>query len=220
MRKMKRIFCLGGLIWMLALACWGETMYVSDNLDIDVRTGGGTQYRIVALIKPWDRVEVMEHSESGWSHVRLSNGKDGWMLTRFLTKERPPRPELANLQKKYQEILKNYEGIENENKELKRINQELTADLDAKEQSLGVTRSSFEKLKKDSSEFLEVKNRLDQSNKELAELRDKYGRLEETASKIRNNQIIKGLVIGGGILLSGFLMGLFSKRKQRRSSLL
>ena len=217
---MKRIFYLSIFFLMLSAASSAQTMYVSDNVDIDVRTGQGTQYRIIALIRPWDELEVLENGEEGWTHVKLANGKDGWMLTRFLTSEKPPRPQLYSLQKKYQQLSEEYKRLQSENSELKNENRGLNENLQQTEQSLDKTINSFDKLKDDSSEFLEVRNKLEATNKELMDLTNKYNQLEETASKIRNNQIIKGLLIGVGVLLVGFLMGLFSKRKQRRSSLL
>ena len=217
---MKRLFYLSIFFMMFSAASWAETMYVSDNVDIDIRTGKGTQYRIIKLMRPWDQVEVLEHAEDGWSHVRYAADKDGWMLTRFLTSENPPRPQLYSLQKKYQQLLGQYKDLQKENAELQKENRGLNENLQQTEKSLDKTVNSFEKLKDDSSEFLEVRKKLDATNKELADLTNKYNQLEETASKIRNNQIIKGGLIGVGILLGGFLMGLFSKKKQRRSSLL
>ena len=217
---MKRLLYLSIFFMMLSTAGWAETMYVSDNVDIDIRTGKGTQYRIIKLMRPWDQLEVLEHDEDGWSHVKFADDKDGWMLTRFLTSEKPPRPELYSLQKKYQQLLAQYKDLEKENTELKNENRGLNENLQQTEQSLDKTANSFEKLKEDSSEFLEIRNKLDSTNKELADLTNKYNKLEEDSSKIKYNQIIKGLLYGAGILLTGIIMGLISKKKQRRSSLL
>jgi len=65
-----------------------ETMYVGDIIKITVRTGPGINHKIVAMINSGARVEVLK-PEDEWSLVRITNGKEGWVLSRFLKSKEP-----------------------------------------------------------------------------------------------------------------------------------
>jgi len=65
-----------------------ETMYVGDIIKITVRTGPGINHKIVAMINSGERVEVLK-PEDEWSLVRITNGKEGWVLSRFLKSKEP-----------------------------------------------------------------------------------------------------------------------------------
>lgn len=60
-----------------------KTMYVSDMLHASIRTGPSTENKIIAFAKSNRSVAVLEQSED-WSYIKLSNGKEGWMLSRLL----------------------------------------------------------------------------------------------------------------------------------------
>ncbi len=80
-----------------------ETMYVADIVKITVRTGPGTEHKIITMVKSGQKVEVLQ-PDIHWSEVRLTNGKQGWVLNRFLTTEKPCRLLLESLQKKFKAV--------------------------------------------------------------------------------------------------------------------
>ena len=210
---MRRFVYIGICFMFFTATAWAETLYISDAVDIDVRRGQGVEYRIVALLQPGDRITLLE-TDSGWSRIQMQDGKEGWILNRFLTKQRPFRAEEhQELLSKQKELASNHTLLTEENRNLKTL-------LEQKEQELASAKGSYESLRAESSDFIEVKNKLDAANSELADLKNKYGQLEITATKLRNNQITEGLLTGGGILVVGFLMGMFSRKKRRQSSLL
>ncbi|MBA3029930.1 MAG: TIGR04211 family SH3 domain-containing protein [Desulfobacteraceae bacterium] len=216
---MKKILLTVALFLMIASPVRAESFYISDNVDIDVRTGQGYDYRIIALMHPGDRVETLKN-EDGWSLVRLENGKEGWMLSRFLTKSRPAGPVLLDLQKEHRELQEEYSKAINENTGFKLENETLKTALDQKESERAAALESYEALKKGSTEFLEVSQTLDAANKELSSLKKRNGELEAVLVKLENGQWTKGLLTGAGILLAGILLGMISRKKRRRSSLL
>jgi len=75
-------------------------------------------------------------------------------------------------------------------------------------------------LKKDYADLLSYKAKMERDVKELEDLRKKSEILEENFKKLKNNQLIMGILIGAGILLLGIILGSISKRQRRRSSLL
>ena len=52
---------------------------------LNVRSGAGTNYSVVAKAYKGDKVELLE-SSNGWYKVKLSNGKVGWSSSKYITK--------------------------------------------------------------------------------------------------------------------------------------
>ncbi|MCB2051422.1 MAG: SH3 domain-containing protein, partial [Novosphingobium sp.] len=56
---------------------------VSANSNVNARSGPGTTFGIVTQLSPGDTVEEIER-QGDWSHIRLSNGGDGWVNNAYL----------------------------------------------------------------------------------------------------------------------------------------
>jgi SH3 domain protein len=215
---MKRIFASAVLFLFLTGIAQAETFYVSDEVDIDVRRGQGYDFKIIALIRPGHQVELIKAGDE-WSQVKLEDGKEGWMLNRYLTKNRPAGSVLEGLQKGHLQLKEEHSKAINENTIFKDENENLKAVLAQKESELTAAVKSYEALKKNSTQFLEVSGKLEDSNKELSDLKKRNQELETSLSKLENNQITRGLLTGAGILLAGYLTGMISRKKRRRSLL-
>ena len=74
---------------LVAATATGQTLYVSDQLVITVRTGPSTENTIIANLVSGDAVQVLETNvEADYARVRTENGAEGWVLDRYLA-ERP-----------------------------------------------------------------------------------------------------------------------------------
>jgi hypothetical protein len=71
-----------------------ETLYVIEQLVVTVNSTPDAGGERVASVKSGDGLEVLERS-GDVVHVRLANGKDGWIGTRYLSSDEPLRPRLA-----------------------------------------------------------------------------------------------------------------------------
>ncbi|MGD9311147.1 MAG: hypothetical protein PVG51_18540, partial [Desulfosarcina sp.] len=63
------------LIGLLAMpaASVAQTVYVSENFEITMRTGPGTERKIISLVQSGKALEVIETGDE-WSLVRAPNG--------------------------------------------------------------------------------------------------------------------------------------------------
>ena len=112
-----------------------ETMYVNDQLSITLRTGKGTHRKIIAIIKSDQRVEALEKGEE-WTLVRLPNGKEGWVLSRYLTSSIPNSIKLGSLQLKYDDLAQQAKSLALEIDKIKSDNKKLSISLAEKEKAL------------------------------------------------------------------------------------
>ena len=128
-----------------------ETIYVGDNIKITVRTGPGIEHKIVAMIRSGESVEVLKSDEE-WSLVRISNGKEGWVLSRFLTSKEPDSVVIERLQQKHKALTEQVVSLIEENKAYKEEINKLNSELKKNKKILNKIKSSNGTLKKKSNE--------------------------------------------------------------------
>jgi hypothetical protein len=85
-------------LWVaLALAApvsHAETTYVNDQLVVGVSATVEADSERVGQVKSGDKLEVIER-DGDQTHIKLSNGKDGWVKSSYLTNEPPPQVRLT-----------------------------------------------------------------------------------------------------------------------------
>ena len=129
MKSVMKYFLFIGLCFVFFTnSVQAESMYVSDILSVTVRTGQGASHKIIAIIKSGQKVEALEKGDE-YTLVRLQNGKEGWVLTRYLDSGMPKAIQLAALQTKYANISARAEALREENDSLKSENKKLSAAL-------------------------------------------------------------------------------------------
>ena len=102
---MKNIFILASCFLMLTGTAFAETQYVSDTLEITMRSGKGTNFGITRMLRSGTPVEVLAtDKKSGYTQVRTKSGKEGWVLSRFLMNGRAARERLATAEKNLAEL--------------------------------------------------------------------------------------------------------------------
>ncbi|MBC2695599.1 MAG: TIGR04211 family SH3 domain-containing protein [Desulfobacteraceae bacterium] len=199
-----------------------ETMYVSDIIEITVRTGPEIGNKIIAMIKSGEKVEMLkpEETENDWLFVRIANGKEGWVLRRFLKSKETDGLILERLKKKHNVLKNQAVSLIEENKVYKKKNKKLNSELKTNKEMSDKIKSSYETLKKESAEFLELKSNYKKASSKLIEQTKKAEKLEEELTSLLLHQNIKWFLSGAGVLLLGFVIGFSIKRQRRRSFLL
>jgi SH3 domain protein len=196
-----------------------ENKYVSDTMKIMVRTGPGINQKIIYMLGIGKKVEVIEPGDE-WSLVRLDNGTEGWVLSRFLTDKLPSDIELNILKSKYEALRVSALEMKEKNSLLKAENEKLTTEFAASRKNLQETTNDFEALKTESKEFLELQSKFKAASSKLAEQTKKAEKFEDELTKLLWNQNIKWFLSGAGVLILGFIIGFSTRRQRRRSSLL
>jgi len=217
---MKRCMWMA-LILILSVAATraAETHYVNTEVvEITFRSGPGMDRKIFTMLKSNQTVTVITPGDE-WSLVRLPDGREGWVLSRYLTTEPPSQTRLLRLQKKHLELTENFDQLSQENTELKSANEDLTTTLAQNRQELEQLNAQFETLKSESTEFLEIKEKYTQVSQELAQHTGKSAKIQKELDSLKLNQSIKWFVAGGGMILLGIIIGYSARRKKRRPSL-
>ena len=217
--QLKRMVLIGICLTFFSAAGFAENMYVSDVLKVTVRTGPSTEYKVIAVAESGELVEILEKGED-WSLVRLQNGKEGHVMSRYLTADPTYQILYDQLQNKQKALTQQAAELLEENTELKEENKKLKSLLNNSEKSLQQVEGNFQELKAGSAEFLTLKTRFKKVSEQLSEQTKKADKLDKELSKVELNQYIKWFLAGSGVLLVGFIVGFSARRQRRRPSLL
>ncbi|MEH0020326.1 MAG: TIGR04211 family SH3 domain-containing protein [Desulfobacter sp.] len=200
------ITCLlltGLMILSLAAPLSAKDIYVSGVTKITMRTGPGTEHKIVAMLTSGTKLETVEY-RTDWSMVRTAGGKQGWVLSRFLTEEVPQTLLVLKLQK---ENLRLESALESAQEEVR--------GLTVKNTSLTGIEKKYNQLQKASADYL----KLDAKYKALLKTSEDQQTHIATLEKNMNDEEKLWFLSGAGVFIVGLVIGL-STRKKKRSSLL
>ncbi len=195
------------------------TKYVTETFEITMRTGPGVDRKIISLIQSGRALDVLTSGEE-WSQVKTPGGKEGWVLSRYLTDDTPSAMLLERLKINYDRLLSKNAELKEQNKTLLAKRSNLESVLSQSQKSNQKLDSDYEKLKKESADFLKLKTTYTKTAKALDQEKEKAGQLDSQVSTLSRNRNIKWFLSGAGAVLVGFILGLISRKRRRRSSLL
>jgi SH3 domain protein len=212
------------LIITLALILSGtalaETRYVSDTLEITMRSGQSTSHGIIRMLRSGTPVEVLDaDKETGYTHVRTRSGKEGWVLSRFLMKGPAARDRLAAAEKELAEL-------ELENRKMMTAMQALKEEKGALQQEKASLSGEHRKVSQELSEIKRTASSalaLDSENKELKSrlvaLERNVQTMQQENTALKDRTARDWFMVGAGVVLLGIIVGLIIPRiRWRRKS--
>lgn len=191
------------LILIVSIEVNAEPYYVAQRIEITMRTGPGTSHKVMSMLSSGESVSMMEYGKE-WSRIQTSDGKDGWVLSRYLTKEVPVTLMVTELQEKNNQLSAMLEKIKSENNTLSGTKEKLIA-----------KEKEYNDLKQRSSNFIEIEQKYNEAIKQLEEQKV----FIEKCNSQSNKEILYSFSIGAGVLIIGIILGMSARRKQRSSFL-
>jgi SH3 domain protein len=208
------------VLWILLVAAaLAESKYVSEDFEITLRTGPGADRKIIALIPSGRAVEIVTPGEE-WTEVVTPGGKQGWVLSRYLTDLIPTAVKLERLQQRYDKMRTDYDALRQREGTLSEENQRLSKELGQTQTNLVELSDAHDTLKNESADFIKLKEKYDSTVKALEETRSKAQTAESELNKLMGSEFNKGLLWGGGLLFFGMILGFILKRPKRRVPLM
>jgi SH3 domain protein len=217
--QLKRVVFIGFFLTIFTGISHAESMYVTDLIKLTLRSGPSTEYKILDVVESGQQVEILQPGED-WSLARMADGKEGYVLTRYLTPEPTHNVLLEQLQEKHKVLTQQAAALLEENTQLKAENKNLKSTLDSTQQTFQKVDKDYKELKAGSAEFLTLKANYKQASEKLAEQTKRAEKLDEELSHVELNQYIKWFLAGSGVLLVGFIIGFSARKQRRRPSLL
>jgi SH3 domain protein len=207
---LKSQWCVAVGLCLLAVAggAWSQTVYVSDVVRVAVRSGPGSEHKSLAVTESGQQLEMLKPGEE-WSLVRLPNGTEGYILSRFLTEGPPGRYQLLRLEEKIKALTTQAAAMVEENTRLTAEKEKLSA--------VDTLRAEFERFRNETADAAALKARADALADELEQKTRQIAELSTQAENVFPVTTLYWFLAGAGVLLAGFLVG-YSVRRQRRWS--
>ena len=203
-----------------SLAAVGDVNYISDVVNVPLRSGPSTAHRIIHRgIPSGTQLTVLAiDEEAGFTQVRTSGGTEGWVASQYLMGEPIARVKLAAAEKRLQglkaKIDKEREAhanIQSAYKETEATNRTLNSQVQALTKELaGTERVSADPINEHARNV-----ELTQQNTRLV------GEVDELSSKARQleeNVQLQWLLYGGALVLIGLIFGMVLKARPRQQT--
>jgi SH3 domain protein len=214
--KINRLFIL--LLFTVGVA-QAETLYVTDKLELVLRKDASNEAQIIkSLPVGTPLTNIGKKSKSGFIRVRLSDGIEGYILTRHTQKEPPAQDSSTSLGKDAQ-------ALQAENNALKaelKVAKDAIAPGTTLEKSLALERDKLSQqlieLEKSASGVIELKNERDELQERVVNAErdlEQYKR-ENQSLKDTSNQdwfLYGGMLTFISVILGSILPKLGWRRK-------
>lgn len=111
---------------LASIATAADIGWIRSYIRLNLRSGAGTQYKILGAVETGDELRVLSRGES-WTRVQAADGRTGWIPAGYLETEPPPTLRLAQLETETGTLRADLEKIRAEASQLRESNATLTA---------------------------------------------------------------------------------------------
>lgn len=186
--------------------------YISDELEIPLRAGAGTRFKIVKMLPSGAEVELLRNNtEDGYSLVRVDNVQ-GWLLSRYLMEAPSARASLAAaqaavtpLQSTNQSLQQTITQLRSTQKDSEARQAQLTADNQRLSQELAQIRKAAANTIAIDNQNRELQERVVQLESQLQLIQQENQSLADATQQMR-------FLTGAGVLFGGIILGLVLPR--------
>ena len=194
-----------------------RTMYVSDTFEIVVRSekSESTGRNIIKLLPTGTPVEVVDMDDA-WATVRLAEGRTGYTQKRYLIERLPYKTMAERLQGEVDTQRERLQTLTEQCTVWQEENRRLQQTSTSQETQLTDIQQQYEQLRQGSAQFIQLRDdhthlrqAHQQSQQQLAELTEAYTGLKQSRNLL-------WFLSGAGVMLVGWLIGLFTERLRGR----
>lgn len=192
---------------------YAETRYVSDRLEIQMRAGKGTKFRILRMLRSGTQLDVLEvDQENGYSRVRAPGGVEGWVLSRYLMKGQAARERLADAEKQLAQLELENRRLKSSFGELQQEKGDTTQERNELDKQNRQISQELEEIRRTASSALAI----DAENKDLKSKIVAYERqlqsLQQENEGLKDRTARDWFMVGAGVVILGMIIGLIIPR--------
>jgi SH3 domain protein len=190
---------IASLIVLLAASslAHARTGYVTDSIDVPLRSGESERSRIVKMLPNGIALTLLgNNTENGYTYVQAANGAEGFILTRYISRDPISKTKL-------EEVSKKLEALQDENKALK------AAQANGEEIGKERDRLSNElaELQQTAANAIQLKQQRDQLQERVVTIERELQQLKRENQALTDSTNQDWFLYGGGLSLFGVLLG-------------
>lgn len=220
MTKNIKTAAIGLLIFLSASQAGAQSVWVSDQFEVMLRSGPSTSNAIERMLPSGTSLEVIERDDTaGYSRVRTAAGTEGWVLTRYLMSEPSAREQLETLTRRLTSA--NSEGL-SLSSQLDAVKGEYDAasrQISALESEKGRLEQELAEIKRTSANVLSINNQNKDLREQLANSEIQVATLQQQNRELTGQTTRYWFMTGALVLVVGMILGIWLPRIrwQRRS---
>ncbi|MEA2109643.1 MAG: TIGR04211 family SH3 domain-containing protein [Pseudomonadota bacterium] len=196
------------------------SQYVSDSLRvIPLRAGRGREYKIITFLPTGAAVTNLAEEDEKWARIKYGK-KEGWTEQRYLTNRKPASLLLSTAQRQVEELKKKVDALSSTNHEYRRGNTSLLSEVKKLTKKVKDLSHDYNKLKTDSAQFVELKEKHETLLKKYQEIKTVYDNQQNDQALLKRAYTIKWFLSGAAVILMGIIIGMMIQalRNRRRRS--
>jgi SH3 domain protein len=216
-----RVASIALLFFLAWNSAAGERAYVTDRLEVQMRSGQSLQHKILKMVPSGTALTVLQEDEgTGYSLVSLDSGDQGWILSRYLTNQPVARVQMEESLRKSADLLEENKNLKAELTTL-RTNRD-TIDKASQDLKTETTRLNTEliSIRQASANAIQILAERDQLQETVIKLQRDVDRLTREKQAQEADVKQNWFLIGAGVLFGGMLLGIILPRisVRKRSS--
>ncbi len=201
----------------LSAAGW----YVQPSAEVPLRRGQGKKYKIVAVVRDGTQVTLLKENNE-WARIKLDSGREGWILKRYLSHNKPLQEQVSLLEQKSALLKEKLGRAESRLTDLSTAHHQTEKELTRCLADRDKARADFTQLQRDTADVISTKKELSLARKQLKDLNRQLTDLQLENTGLKKSSSLIWFLAGAGVLLMGWLIGVITgkRTKKRRGSLL
>ena len=220
-KKGLSLFILQSLLFLAFLPVPVHAAYVTDHFNITLRAEPLKEAPVITLLKNGTKINVLEENED-WVHVKIEDGKEGWILKRYLSHEIPQKIQIERLTKSLDETTIKLKVTTEKTAAIEKENNNLKKELASAQNKFNKVEADYKQLQADSGNVVEIKKNYEESKANLSMTMARTERLQAENNELRSTTELRWFLTGAGVVaaawLMGFIMGRMNRGKKHHSS--
>ena len=211
---MRAATCIAIIIIVTAafvLPAYCETNYIIDRIVVGMRNGPGDSYPIIKYIGTGTKMEVLA-ADGEFMLVRTGDGKEGWVKSKYATKDMPGSAVADNLKKEITKLEEKIRQLETTRDGMNGQLQEARKGSEMLKESLTDARRQYNDLAEMSGHVQSIATERDILKAQVRKLRDEAVIFLQLRNTLANTDSLLWFLGGGGVFLIGWLAGKSSKK--------
>jgi SH3 domain protein len=190
-----------------------EVKYVTDVFEVTMRSGTSTSNAIVRLLTSGEAVTVLESDlASQYSLVEIEDGKQGYVLTRFLEDSPAARELLQDLRVKFDQQQLRLDEQQTEITQLKQSLQQEQTDSQTLKTTLRASEQELSEVRSAAQNTLNILEQNKQLQTVVDQLREEKTVLSDSNAELSDSTQIDWFVRGAAVSLFAFIIGILVTR--------
>ncbi len=190
-----------------------ETAYVSDQLEVPVRSGTSTRYKILRMVPSGTPLEqVRQDSENGYTLVRTPEGTQGWILSRYLMDTPSARERLTAAEEAVEPLSRENAELRERLAALSGEKAQVQSEYAELEEGNQRVRQELAQIRKAAANAIAIDNQNKALQERVVNLERELQLVQQENQALSDRSARDWFLMGAGVLLLGVAMGLILPR--------